>query len=270
MQFWKREKSTHEARYLAGQLPPASDRPSVLHFTLHKCASVYLRSKLHDLARLIGLAPLDLDGYFFDSAQPQPFEVRSRGYFYGPFRCLDDAFGVQRDWPNLSGCKLIVVLRDPRDVLTSLYFSTAFSHRTPKGEGRDEFLSLREEAQHVDINDYVRREADVFLRRYQAYFRLAARYDVHLTTYEQLVTEPQAWLDELLTYLGVELSPRQRRRLISPQDFAVKREDPKAHVRQVQPGDHLRKLSDETIGWLNAKFAEVLAWYGENGRKVAA
>ncbi len=270
MHFWKRQSTTREARYLAGQLPPASSRPSTLHFTLHKCASVYLRTKLHALADLIGLAPLDLDGYFFDSAQPQPFVVRPRGYFYGPFRCLDDAFGVRREWPDLTGYKLIVVLRDPRDVLTSLYFSTAFSHRTPKGEGRDEFLSLRDEAQHVDINDYVRREADVFLRRYQAYFRLAARYDVHLTTYEQLVTEPQTWLDALLAYLGVALSTWRRRRLISPQDFTIKREDPKAHFRQVQPGDHLRKLSDETIAWLNSKFAEVLAWYGENQQKAAA
>ncbi len=270
MQIWKRHHVSHEARYLAGQLPPASNRPSTLHFTLHKCASVYLRTKLHALAELIGLAPLDLDGHFFDSSRPQPFEVRPHGYFYGPFRCLDDAFGVRREWPDLSGYKLIVVLRDPRDVLTSLYFSTAYSHRTPKGEGRDEFLSLRDEAQHVDINDYVRRESDVFLRRYRAYFRLAAQYDVHLTTYEELVTAPDAWLDRLLAYLGVELSTWRRRRLISARDFAVEREDPKAHVRQVQPGDHARKLSEETIAWLNTKFAEVLAWYGGNRQKAAA
>jgi hypothetical protein len=255
---------------LAGQLPPASNRPSTLHFTLHKCASVYLRSKLHALAELIGLAPLDLDGYFFDSGQPRPFRVQPHGYFYGPFRSLDDAFGVRREWPDLTGYKLIVVLRDPRDVLTSLYYSTAYSHRTPRGKGRDKFLALRDEAQHVDINEYVRREADVFLPRYRAYFRLAARYDVHLTTYEQLVTAPQTWLDSLLAYLGVELSAWRRRRLISPRDFAVSHEDPTSHVRQVQPGDHARKLDAATIAWLDAKFAEVLAWYAAPTKRAAA
>jgi hypothetical protein len=242
----------------------------MLHFTLHKCASVYLRNRLHKLAEWIGLAPLDLDGYFFDSARPQPFEVRPHGYFYGPFRSLDDAFGVRREWPDLTGYKIAVVIRDPRDVLTSLYFSTAYSHRTPQGDGRESFLALRDEAQHVDINAYVRREADSFLPRYRAYFRLAARYDVHLTTYEQLVTTPCAWLDALLVYLDVELSPRRRRRLISADDFAVRQENPAAHVRQVQPGDHRRKLRPETIAWLDAKFAEVLDWYANRPAIAAA
>jgi hypothetical protein len=271
MHLWKRRPaSSREARYLAGQLPPASNRPSMLHFTLHKCASVYLRAKLHALAEMIGLAPLDLDGYFFDSGRPQPFDVRPHGYFYGPFRCLDDAFGVRRQWPDLTGYKVVVVIRDPRDVLTSLYFSTAYSHRTPQGEGRESFLALREDAQHVAIDDYVRREADVFLARYRAYFRLAARYEVHLTTYEQLVTWPEAWLDALLAYLEVGLSPRRRHRLVSAGDFAVQRENPRAHVRQVQPGDHSRKLRRETINWLNAKFAEVLDWYGARSESAAA
>jgi hypothetical protein len=262
MRLWSRRHTTaDEARYLSGEIPPASDRPSVLHFTLHKCASVYLRTKLHKLARWIGLAPLDLDGYFFDAGGARPFEVRPHGYFYGPFRSLDDAFGEPRGWPDFTGYKLILVVRDPRDVLTSLYYSTAFSHRTPRGDGRSKFLSLRDEARHVDINDYVRREADVFLPRYRAYFRLAARYDAHLTTYERLVTAPHEWLDELCDYLDVRLARWRRRRLISPRDFAVKREDPNAHVRQVQPGDHARKLNSDTIAFLNAKFAEVLDWY---------
>ncbi len=270
MRLWNRRRETpSEARYLSGDLPPASDRPSVLHFTLHKCASVFLRTKLHALARRIGLAPLDMDGYFFDSASPQPFEVRPRGYFYGPFRSLDDAFGVRRDWPDMSDHKLIVVVRDPRDVLTSLYYSTAYSHRTPRGEARDKFLTLRDEARHVDINEYVRREADTFLPRYRAYFRLATRYDVHLTTYERLVTSPQAWLDELLDFLDVRLSRWRRRRLISPSDFSIKRENPNAHIRQVQPGDHARKLNADTIAWLDVKFAEVLDWYAQRRERAA-
>jgi hypothetical protein len=271
MHFWKRRPTTsREARYLADDLPPASDRPSTLHFTLHKCASVYLREKLHALAEMIGLVPLDFDSYFFDSAKPEPFEIRPRGYFYGPFRAFDRAFGVEREWPDLTNYKVIVVIRDPRDVLTSLYFSTAYSHQTPKGEGREAFLALRDKAQHVDIDTYVRAEADVFLERYRAYFELASRYDVHLTTYEALVSASDAWLDTLLAYLGVELSTRQRRQLVSADDFVVKREDPSAHVRQVKPGDHARKLQRDTIAWLDEKFAEVLAWYADQRRRTAA
>jgi hypothetical protein len=205
---------------------------------------------------------LDLDGYFFDFAQPEPFTLAPRGYFYGPFRGLDDSSGVPREWPDLSPYKIIIVLRDPRDVLTSLYFSIAYSHRTPRGDGRSEFLSHRDQVKRVDIDDYVRQAAQQFLPRYRAYFDLAARYDVHLTTYEQLVTSPQAWLDELLDYLDVRLSSWTRRRLISANDFAVDRENPESHVRQVAPGDHARKLRPDTVAYLNAKFADVLAWYG--------
>lgn len=271
MRLWKRRPHlSREAQYLAGQLQPTSDRPSVMHFTLHKCASVYLQTKLHMLAEQIGLTPLDLDGYFFDSAQPQPFTVQRRGFFYGPFRSLDDAFGVRREWPDLRGYKIIVVIRDPRDVLTSLYYSMAYSHRTPRGDARDSFLAMRQEVQQIDIDQHVRQEARVFLPRYRSYFRLAQQYDVHLTTYEQLVTNPDAWRESLLAYLGVVMSRWRKRRLISAADFAVKRENPAAHMRQVQPGDHARKLRPDTIAWLNAEFAEVLDWYGKTGRNAAA
>jgi hypothetical protein len=261
--FWGRRSKTNsaESRYLRGELRPRSDRPSVIHFTLHKCASVYLRSKLHALARKIDLAPVDLDGYFFDFARPERFTLQPRGFFYGPFRGLDDSLGVPRQWPDLSEYKVIIVLRDPRDVLTSLYFSIAYSHRTPRGDGREQFLSHRDQVRRIDIDDYVRQQAEPFYRRYRAYFDLAARYGAHLTTYEHLVTAPQAWLDELLAYLDVRLSGWTRRRLISPGDFAIDRENPAAHVRQVAPGDHARKLRPDTIAWLNAKFADVLEWY---------
>jgi hypothetical protein len=270
--LWGRrfERASDEVRYLRGELAPRSDRPSVLHFTLHKCASVYLRAKLHALARKTGLIPLDLDGHFFDSGKPERFSLSPRGFFYGPFRSLDDAFGVPRQWPDFAGYKLIMVLRDPRDVLTSLYFSTAYSHRTPRGAGRDSFLSLRDEARHIDINDYVRQEADRFHRRYRAYLLLESRTGAHVTTYERLVTMPDVWLSELLAYLDVEMSTWSRRRLISARDFAVDREDPTAHVRQVSPGDHARKLRPETITWLNLKFADVLRWYAARGGMARA
>lgn len=259
---WGRRKTDSlEARYLRGELEPRSDRPSVVYFTLHKCASVYLGKKLHRLARKINLVPLDLDGHFFHSFQPQPFTLCPRGFFYGPIRSLDESYGVPRDWPSLSDYKVLVVLRDPRDVLTSLYYSMAYSHAMPRGEGKVHVAALRREALSVDINDFVRQQADVFVRRYRAYFDLAQRSHIHLTTYEQLVTSPHAWLDDLLAYLDVRLFTWTRRRLISARDFRVDHENPKAHVRQVAPGDHGRKLSGETIAWLNAKFADVLAWY---------
>jgi hypothetical protein len=262
MFFWSRRKrDSLEARYLRGELSPRTDRPSVLYFTLHKCASVYLGKKLHKLARKIGLAPLDLDGHFFDSGRPQAFAPRPRGFFYGPIRSYDEAYGTTRQWPSLADYKVLVVLRDPRDVLTSLYYSMAYSHAIPRGEGNEQLVASRREALAVDINDFVRQQADVFARRYRAYFELARRQPVHLATYERLVASPDAWLDDLLAYLGVRLSRWNRRGLISQRDFRVHREDPKAHVRQVTPGDHRRKLKPETIAWLDTRFADVLAWY---------
>ena len=82
-------KWADERRFVAGNYPPPSDRPSLIFLTLHKCASVFLGSKLAELARKIGLVPLNLDQYAYMTNQKISVPLCPRGFYFGPCRSLE-------------------------------------------------------------------------------------------------------------------------------------------------------------------------------------
>jgi hypothetical protein len=157
---------------------------------------------------------------------------------------------------------VLLVVRDPRDVLTSLYYSSAFSHAVPDGPFRESMLQHRQQTLRLSIDEFVREQAPSFAARYAAYLRMTAAADVYVARYEELVTDPHRWLGGVLDYLDAQVPRRFARALIRPRDFQIKHEDPQAHVRQIKPGDHARKLRPETIAWLNREFAAVLSSFG--------
>ena len=154
----------------------------------------------------------------------------------------------------------IILLRDPRDCLTSLYFSIAYSHRPPENsEARQQFFAQREQVRQREIDEYVLAEAPHWLQRYLQYCEALQRHaNVHLLTYEQLVLDFSSWLDRLSEIWGLTFSRRLRNRLVRMASFDVKSEDIYSHKRQVLPGDHRRKLQPDTIREISELFRPVL------------
>jgi hypothetical protein len=73
-----------------------------------------------------------------------------------------------------------------------------------------------------------------------------------------MVRDFESWLGQILRFWGLPTNTPTVKTLIAEADFTVSREDPNSHKRQVQPGDHRRKLKAETIDQLNEIYAEVL------------
>jgi hypothetical protein len=227
---------------------------------LHKCASTYLQKKFQQLAPQIGLWPIDVHGYEFRSGRKLDITLQPRGFFYGPYRAP-----LAIRWPEdaAGDFKMFLVVRDPRDILTSLFYSVAYSHSAPKAQKtRTQLDQSRARARQVGIDEFVREAAGEYRARFALYWQLVETHQAYVTRYEDLVTEPDRWLDRLLDFLEADVPVRVRRHLIRPADFAVKGENPNAHIRQVQPGDHARKLRSETIDWLNDQFRDVLTAFG--------
>jgi hypothetical protein len=84
------------------------------------------------------------------------------------------------------------------------------------------------------------------------------RANVLVVKYEHMVRDFPAWLDQILQFWGLPKRTRTVAWLLRKADFTVSREDPNSHKRQVQPGDHRRKLKPETIRLLDEIFADVL------------
>src|SRR5262249_37925766 len=141
-------------------------------------------------------------------------------------------------------------VRDPRDVLTSYYFSAMYSH-----DQNPQVQQLAQRYAALGIDAAVLDAAKLFLPRYLEYVALHKRWGFPILTYETLVTDYPRWLDGFLQVFGSV--PEQVRHSFIEEytaSFKVTAENVYSHVRQITPGDHKKKLSPETIAKLNDLF----------------
>ena len=265
-----RRRFPNEMALLEGRSRPPGSGTSVVLFTQHKCASVYTREVFRTLACDSGLIPVNFENLVFNG-QVSPREREriygaggkavypERGYCFAPIRAWHAGI------PDPENYRTVLMLRDPRDVLVSFYFSMAYSHSVPEADRtmREQVLAERQTATGADIDSYVIERSGFFLETYENYLRhVFGRPNVLFVTYEQMVADFEGWLNRVVEHCRFTPSPATRERLVRESNFEVEKEDPTRHRRQVTPGDHRRKLRPETIEALNQRFATVLETLG--------
>ena len=250
---------------------------NVIVFTTHKAGSMLLHRVLADICQKNNITyysphqnadkqfPLGriLEGEDF---------IAARNGCFGPLRCFVPSAA-------LSSANIIVHLRDPRDVLTSMFFSYCFIHPGEIGGN----TGYRKEVAKAGIDKFVLDMSDEnFTRytgdygtgsikykqyvgnvhtRYIAYLReVIGKPNAVVISYEEMVLDFASWLRKLLaafeladtdeTYRFVE---RRYAKTVKPTA-----ENIWSHKRKVTPGDYKEKLRPETISELNLRFSEVL------------
>ncbi len=242
-------------------MPKNSQAQSLLFFTAHKCASVYVNEILRKIVQDAGIIPIDFAKYFWQDgrsikqilASPQKAKkaFKSQGYYYGSFREFQPI-------PNLEQYQIILMLRDPRDVLTSLYFSHAYSHEKPsyllgkQPEWRTKALSQT-------LDEFVIDHLQTYQYRYSEYTQqLLGKSHVLFLQYEEMVGNFETWLSRLVDFISIEINPDIIQEITEKAKLNVKKENVYAHKRQVTPGDYQRKLQPETIALLNSELKTIL------------
>jgi hypothetical protein len=240
----------------AAILAAVADR--ILVFVPHRSGSMLAHHVMADLAKVA-----DQEHFSPYGPRKQDLAKRRKPGVYGPFRKVVKV-------PEIETASLVVSLRDPRDVLVSMFFAYCYSHEGPLEGG----TGYRAEVAERGIDDFVVRmaTADEFpyegkygtggaqlwensgnvRERHERLLTLAERPNATLLTYETMVTGFEAWIRPLAAAVGVD-----DRTVIA--DLARKHGDftPKgefAHRRNVQPGDHRDKLKPETIARLDEVF----------------
>jgi len=249
----------------AGIRRPGRGDPSVILFTLHKVASTFTHVILGYLNdRHMGLRRMDWDRYIHNRyptdtstwlAERQAEIFASTGYLYGPFRA----------WlpiPDLGTYRILLILRDPRDILTSAYFSEAFSHSAPFARSRmAEFEARRERVQNTSIDEFVLGRADDLFRLIEEYREMSVAFGVPVLTYETMLLDFDSFLDGVEAQLKITITGRQRSELRTLGQIGQELgDDPANHLRKGTPGDHRDKLAPRTVERLTATFAPQLEW----------
>lgn len=235
--------------------------PSAIMYTLHKAGSVYFGNCVRTLAESVGMPGINMASHYFNFGYDQiefPQEAKEAfrpiGYFYGPFRYLKLSFEI----PNFDRYTKFLIVRDPRDILTSRYFSNKFSHPMPPPKPGEAESAIKRT--NLDIDNDVLSVAPRFLNRFADYLRFVGENDVPIYRYEDIIDDFEPWLRNIAKVIGIEPSADVVKALVD-QHVSHVDEDFYQHRRQIRPGDHQRKLRPETVEALNEIFKEPLRFF---------
>jgi len=262
-----------EIGLLEGRDPATSSAISLIHFSVNKAATQYVKTVMKALADSKGLLHASMHDYAFHSRLPffdhlsaeevkQYAQVfRPQGYLYGPFG------GMIEGIANLQAYKVVLVVRDPRDIAVSAYYSKGTSHGLPltQADKREAFIRERGTTQNKSIQQYVIDYAPQVLREFDRYkkYLIDGEYNVHLCKYEQMVIDFPQWLDDLANFCCDGINQELRYQIIGEHELLKpKNEDPTKHIRKGQPGDYKEKLDEISISKLNDIFTEHLDFFG--------
>lgn len=239
-----------------------SDLKSLMGVSMHKAGSSVTNGILKTFCRTCGYKVDDISIAAGNSEKspPEVFvaaqeHMQPTGFYYGMARGP-----YVKDMPALANLRLVVQLRDPRDCITSAYFSYAKSHVPPKDpERRKKFEARRQNLQQKTIDDFAKDSAANYRMRMQVLSDLLADHpDALVLKYEEMVTDTDAWMNRIAAFLDLPMTDKLRAKLAEKGDFSTKGEDTSKHKRQVTPGDHARKLTPDTIAELNRELGPVM------------
>ncbi len=242
--------------------------PSVFLVGLPKAGSTLLNRLMIPIVKAAGLSYVGLQESMFRmgvAPQHTPAAVNAgfapAGYAFGSFRSLPGGFEL----PSYASGRTILLVRDPRDMLTSLYFSLARSHAPPGktvgGEMAATFEQRRRQTNSMSIDAFALARAAVVMDQYATVDAKLSGISHNLHRYEDIIFDKTSWARDMVAYLGLTVSSDVLESAVNANDVRPDVEDPAQHIRKVVPGDHREKLRPETISQLNARFEPILRRY---------
>lgn len=244
-------------------LPPPGDFESFYVFAMHKSGSTLVNALLKGVLEAKGIAKISIPDLTFEAGllpndiqNPQELYFE-RGYGYLGYRSFPDYL---RPF-DLSNKKKVLLIRDPRDMVVSFYFSVAKSHRVPDaGLMRDQLLSQRKEASESHIDEFCLAHIADFIDEFNSYEHLL-NTDIRIYRYEDVIFNKAAWLQDMLSYFGIGATPELIAGVARENDIVPSEERPNDHIRQVHPGNFRKHLKQETIAKLGPALKPILEKY---------
>jgi hypothetical protein len=256
---------------------------NIIAYTTHKAGSMVLHRVLKDICELNRIRYYSPN----ESRTLLPFDrmfgghdfiAKKRGCF-GPIRFFVPTQAITE-------ASVILHLRDPRDVLVSMFYSYCYMHageieahtgyrKEVAGAGIDRFvLDMVGEPFYAYRGDYgigsrYKEHVGTVRDRYERYLsELLGRPNTIAVSYEEMVLSFSGWLEKIVGAFDLT-DPEETRAIVAARhanSVAAGEEDVWSHKRKVTPGDHREKLQSETIRQLDEIFGPVLDKLGYSGR----
>jgi hypothetical protein len=243
-----------------------SNVPSILTIGVVKGGSSLLHKIVTDLAPHGRRTLLPIDRHFFsygisidDAVEDMDGLFGRQGFIFGTFRWLPRSVFI----PNVLDAKKVLLVRDPRDMLVSAYYSFLESHGIPEsGPAREDLKRARAKLSELSLDDYVKTRADGLKRNYFRTMTLLTTPNTLLRRYEDIIFDKQTFVADLSKFLETDVSNAQIAAIAKKHDVMPDREDTSQHIRQVTPGNFLNKLAPSTVEEITYKLRAILCEFG--------
>lgn len=247
---------------------------NIYHCCVQKTASRWLRGILSD-HRVYRYSGMNLMRPGFELDQLNLYEkflsnAYKPGYIISPIYISHSGF---RTLEKPVRHKAFFVLRDPRDIIVSWYYSARWSHSI---EGNPMLARVREQLEGLDDDDGLRYSI-AHLHEYGLFDAMRSWLDaeeaddrIKCFKYEDLVGGGSFdWFRRLFTHLEIYIPDRVMQGLLDEHSFdvmakrknAVSGDDP-GHYRKGRPGDWSNHLRDHHLDLIRETIPDALAALG--------
>ncbi len=242
---------------------PFANQPSSYFVAYAKAGSVLLDGLLKDITEAARQPSFNLYEQLFMHGYPSAQSDFDWSKLFRPSGIVYYGF---RDFPNFAlplspSNPLALLVRDPRDMLVSAYYSRLASHALPvDGPHRAELLDVRKVTVALSIDEFCHAHGEEYMRSLH-HNRQSGSKQATIFRYEDIIFRKAQFVSDLCALMGVELARDEVNRIAQAYDIMPRKEDIGAHVRQVRPGNFREKLSADTIAFLNETYRDFLAEY---------
>jgi sulfotransferase family protein len=236
---------------------------SVYFYTLHKCASSLFSDYVLKNVRRLRL--IDYEDRFYNGDPVECVTFKERGFIYGPIRLSTGPPSViysklvePASRPDFVRDKIAVFLvRDPRDILVSSYYSFGCSHEfSAVKEFEQQQRLTRQLIRGKTIDTFAVEAANGTLNHLHTIDRLSQACSRGVVLkYEDMIDNWEKFSWGLTKYLDIgRRTLRRTYNLCRP----LENESETGHRRSGKPGAYKDKLLTSTVDALNIIFAPVL------------
>lgn len=250
-----------EKAYMKGDLTTDLDEPSLILLSSNRAATQFVEDVLGKIYEDRGGKYIALNRYlfFFDKKNTIRFEdhevivqqMKSRGFFYGqqgPFTQHD----VFKDF------KKVVMVRDPRDLLVSHFFSFTYAH-VPRNR---EFVEKIKKAKEMGIQKYVLlgENVSIFKKCLNQAIALRDKEDVLFYKYEDMMADFVVFQESCQQFINGEVKRELSEELngMHKKPETNQSTDNTRHRRSGAWGQFKTALDPDVIEKLNEEFKDQL------------
>jgi hypothetical protein len=244
----------NERKLVNGNDITNSTKTSIIFFTVHKCVSSYVKRIIKLLAEDAGMIHLDFESYFKKNESKKFSDIifmetvfKKQGYYYGSFKAY-------RNIPNLEEYKIVLMLRDPRDILVSQYLSM-YPKNSIYLQGVNE---IQRKNTFISIDDYVLESAYILKTIYEAYCsKFIGKNNVLFFQYEDMLFNYDHWIEKLSKHIELDVNHKLIRSIKNNDNFSTSLKKEYIYKTILKPGEYRDNLKKSTIKKLNDVFEKL-------------